>query len=254
MGDDPGSAGRATRVQATVRSYRVGDREEVREICRRTAFRNLGYQAVFEDGELFADYWTRYYTDFEPESAWVAEQDGRVMGYLLGCLDTRRQIRITAWRIVPPLLVRLLWRWATGRYRVPVTHRFLRWLWRKSWREAPPLPLRAFPAHYHCNILVDGYRQNLYTRLALLFLDHAARRGVRGVHGSVLDPQQKGVWQRMVQRFNQEHPGEITHAERPTEFYRDVLAVDEPMVHRAYGGTVERYRRFIEWMAGRYQL
>ena len=56
--------------RATIRPYRPADRETVREICRRTAYRNLGYAAVFEDGELFADYWTRYYTDFEPESAW----------------------------------------------------------------------------------------------------------------------------------------------------------------------------------------
>ena len=33
---------------------------------------------------------TSYYTDAEPQSALVAELDGEVAGYLLGCVDSRR--------------------------------------------------------------------------------------------------------------------------------------------------------------------
>jgi len=241
--------------RATIRPYRPADREAVREICRRTAYRNLGYAAVFEDGELFADYWTRYYTDFEPESAWVAEQDGRVVAYLLGCVDTRRHIRVMARRVVPPILARVVWRWTGGQYRQPVTHRFLRWLVLKSWREAPHIPLETFPAHYHCNVVPEGYRQNLYTRLALGFVDHLLRRGCRGIHGVIIEPKGRGVYQRMLERVSREHPEWFKFtSEKPTDFFRDVLGMPEPMVNRAYGFAVEDYRRLKEWMAERYHL
>src|SRR5258708_37278234 len=44
----------------------------------------------WRDRESFADMFTGYYTDREPESAFVVEADGEVAGYLLGCVDTHR--------------------------------------------------------------------------------------------------------------------------------------------------------------------
>src|SRR5690554_5943019 len=81
---ETGSAGgsRALGERAIVRPYALADRPAVREICRSTAYRGRGSAAVFEDGELFADYWSSYYTDHEPESCLVLELDGAVIGYL----------------------------------------------------------------------------------------------------------------------------------------------------------------------------
>jgi len=45
---------------------------------------------LWRDFESFADLFTSYYTDAEPESALVAELDGVVCGYLLGCIDSRK--------------------------------------------------------------------------------------------------------------------------------------------------------------------
>ena len=42
------------------------------------------HRPVFEDRRLFADFFTAYYTDWEPESAFVMEVGGEVKGYLLG--------------------------------------------------------------------------------------------------------------------------------------------------------------------------
>jgi len=39
--------------------------------------------------ESFADIWTAYYTDEEPESLFVAVQEGEIVGYLAGCVDSR---------------------------------------------------------------------------------------------------------------------------------------------------------------------
>ena len=46
--------------------------------------------AHYRDFESFADMFTSYYTDVEPQHAIVAELDGKVVGYLLSCLDARK--------------------------------------------------------------------------------------------------------------------------------------------------------------------
>jgi hypothetical protein len=62
----------------------------VRRLCCETGFLGKPIDPVFEDRELFADYLTAYYTDVEPEAAFVLEHEGVVKGYLLG---SRRPLR-----------------------------------------------------------------------------------------------------------------------------------------------------------------
>lgn len=78
------------RVGIEVRGYEPADRAAVRRICFETGY--MGDPAAWQwaDGESFADLFSRYYTDHEPESALVAEHEGEVVGYLLGCRDSRR--------------------------------------------------------------------------------------------------------------------------------------------------------------------
>lgn len=85
----------------TIRPLELRDREAVRDICRKTAFRNMGSNRFFEDREVHADYWTRYYTDFRPWESWVVEQDGEVIGYFFGCSDQAHFIRTMTLRILP---------------------------------------------------------------------------------------------------------------------------------------------------------
>lgn len=39
----------------------------------------------FLGGEILADLLMKYYTDYEPESIFIAKTDNRMTGYLLGC-------------------------------------------------------------------------------------------------------------------------------------------------------------------------
>jgi ribosomal protein S18 acetylase RimI-like enzyme len=73
-----------------IRPYAPRDRAAVRELCFETADAGGSAERYFPDRELFADLWMLYYTDREPEALWVAEQEGRVAGYLAGCLDEAR--------------------------------------------------------------------------------------------------------------------------------------------------------------------
>lgn len=253
----PGAEDRSGAGEGLIRPYRSGDREAVREICRRTAYRNRGSAAVIEDGELFADYWTKYYTEEEPESALVVEQDGRVVGYLLGCVDSARFHRAMARRIVPAVLARALWRLATFRYRDPNSRRMLYWLLRYGWQEDPAIPLDRFPAHYHCNILQQGYGKGYYSALAYRFLDELSRRGVERLHGQVQEAASGGPWMRMVESYRRHLGGPALlefFAEKESTFQRYMFGVQKQVMNRAWGAKVEDYRGWLVWAAEKYHM
>ena len=82
-----GSKNGSNESKLEIRPYRAEDRQVIREICCKTAFRNRGCELFFEDKELFADYGTNYYLEYETDLCFTAELDGKVVGYLLGSSD-----------------------------------------------------------------------------------------------------------------------------------------------------------------------
>jgi ribosomal protein S18 acetylase RimI-like enzyme len=76
--------------EVLIRPYEPADRASVRRICHATGYMGEPVDWLWKDEESFADLFTSYYTDAEPESALVVERDGEAAGYLLGCVDTRR--------------------------------------------------------------------------------------------------------------------------------------------------------------------
>ena len=80
-----------------VRPYEASDRAAVRHICFLTGFAGDPVDYQWADEESFADMFSGYYTDREPESTYVAEADGIVKGYLLGCRGSSK-----AWSPVQP--------------------------------------------------------------------------------------------------------------------------------------------------------
>lgn len=105
---------------------------------------------LFSDRDAFADFFTAYYTDYEPEHCLVAESDnGEVIGYIIAAAKKRRYTMWQAWvvlRDVPSIL----WKMVSGRYRKS-DFQFLKWLLLKACRETPKAPKHA--AHFHINIL-----------------------------------------------------------------------------------------------------
>lgn len=238
----------------TIRQYRPEDREQVRQICRETAYRNRGYALFFEDGQLFADYWTRYYLEYEADLSFVVEREGEVVGYLLGCADSARFLKIMKRKILPKIVLKLTWGIVTLRYRRLKTYRFIRWLVFKSWREVPAIPVDRFPAHYHLNLKRDGRFKGGFSGLLQRFLDELERRGIPGLYGIVLEPKKGGIISKMFSAVGEVGLKEEYFAECPTTMYRDVLRDDTPMVNRIYASRLEIYRRFVEFAAARYNL
>jgi len=167
----------------TIRHYEPRDRPAVRQIACDTADRGEP-ASFFSDREVFADILTRYYTDFEPQSLWVADHAGQSVGYLSGCLDDHRYQRVMAWSVVPAAVGRVI---ARGALAHRETWRLLEALVR-TWRSGEfhqPAALAHYPAHLHINIQ-QGFRgQQIGPRLVERFVEQARAAGVSGIHAGV---------------------------------------------------------------------
>ena len=170
----------STSRQVEIRRFRQADREAMRALCCETGFLGKPIDPVFEDRELFADYLTSYYTDCEPESAFVLTVGGEVRGYLLG---SRRPFRQQIYN-----LFNNFWLLARGAFRyrryIPASKKFIRWILTQAWREVPAVPRRA--AHFHFNILPDSRKLATTRALAEAYFEHLRACGEKRVYGQVV--------------------------------------------------------------------
>ena len=165
-----------------VRLFEEKDRASIRAICKRTGQKGHPTRLFFEDEEFVPILFADYYLDYEPESCFVAEVDGRVVGYLVGCKDTRRKIHWLQTKIYPRLCLRILWKILSFQYRNKQTYQTLWWIISRSWRESFRLPLDEYPAHVHFNVDVAYRSGGLGYRLSHTFRQHILDRGVKGIH------------------------------------------------------------------------
>ena len=176
-----------------IRAYRAGDRRHIAAIIAATALRGRPLAAFFEDQPVLLKLFMDYYLRYEPESCFVAERAGRVVGYIMGCKDTRRYQRMVLLRYGPQLVVRVLARLLTGRYRRIATYRTLWWALSRGWREVPEADLKHFPAHAHLGVDAtlqrDGFLIYLcMVRLGDALIRHLCEREIRGLHGQIAEP------------------------------------------------------------------
>jgi len=164
----------------SIRHYEPRDRGAVRRLCCETGFLGKPIDPIFEDRELFADYLTAYYTDIEPESSFVLEQDDVVKGYLLG---SRRPLRQQWHSFFHNLSL-----FATGlaRYRRynPATREFIHWILKNSWREVPAAPRKT--AHFHFNVLPEAQSFAGTHVMLNAYFDYLKSRGEKAVFGQMV--------------------------------------------------------------------
>lgn len=181
-----------TLTEAIIRPFKIEDRAAVRDIAYRTAFRSRGESLFPGLSEPLADFLTLYYTDWEPGSIWVLEKQRRVTGYLLGCTDTPRYIRLMSGKIIPRILCSMplyLLRSGTN----DTTRRVIKWFLLHSWREIPSVPVREFPAHLHFNLLPGSYGLMYASRLLLAFLERLNELGMPTVHFAITERKNGGL-------------------------------------------------------------
>ena len=162
-----------------VRAYLPSDRSAVRMIYGMDEFARPDLQQKYPRySEYLADEMS-YYPDYEPESLFVTEVDGQVVGALLGAVDTAHFEQVYRQRICPLLLRRTL----AGAYGWPGwLPAILRTEWAGRRIKAPDVNRSQFPAHLHIGILPAWRRQGLGGQLMQRYADYLRQRGIPGYH------------------------------------------------------------------------
>lgn len=170
------------RVQLTVRLARPEDVPRIREICYATAF--LGRPAnewIDANFALYTDFWLGYYLKHERENIYVAEIGGKIVGYLTGCYDSRRQHRYMHSGFILDMLKGFMcFKYRIGRKTIALLWRLARDGIRHGY---PRIPWSDYPVHTHYNI-ADGYRgAGILFSLWRPFIRRGYEMGLRRVHG-----------------------------------------------------------------------
>jgi hypothetical protein len=164
----------------TIRSFRKSDRDAVRRLCCQTGFLGMPIDPVYEDRQLFADFLTTYYTDWEPESSFVVERDGEICGYLLGSRKPLRNQLYSFWQNVS-LFLKALTRYFG--YNA-ASRRFVLWILMNGWREVPAAPRRV--PHFHINLLPGARKMSTTRALMSAYLSYLYRCGEKRVYGQIV--------------------------------------------------------------------
>jgi ribosomal protein S18 acetylase RimI-like enzyme len=163
-----------------VRAYRTTDRQAVHFIAAETAFFGTAAEAYLDDRRILSDAVYGYYTDFESEHVLIAEHESQPVGFLTGCYDTVRQLRIWRRLILPKLALSVV----TGRYYLG--RRTLRYavsaIRAVARNEIPAADLHLYPAHLHVNIMPAARGLGLGERLLVTYLNQLWRDRIAGVH------------------------------------------------------------------------
>jgi ribosomal protein S18 acetylase RimI-like enzyme len=164
-----------------VRPYREEDRQSVRRICFETGFMGEPVEWLWRDQPSFADMFCGWWVDRRPQSALVAELEGEVAGYLLGCEDSRLPVgeAIVLLRhfvgracAVRPGTAGVMWRMLGDaprdavRGKLPPTR-----YWDERW-----------PAHLHIDLLPACRGRGVGGRLMGDWLASLRQRGIPGCH------------------------------------------------------------------------
>lgn len=191
-----------------IRQYRREDRQQVRDIAWETAFMGEPASIFFEGKEILADFLTLYFTDYEPESCFVAEVNARVVGYIIGSKDTIHLRKVFKSKISWRLIIKLISSGALLKKKNLIF--FFAYLisFFKGELRLPDFS-KSYPATVHIN-LREGFRNlGLGSRLISVYLDYLTREKISGVYLATLSSKASKFFRK--QGFNLLYQGQRSH-------------------------------------------
>ena len=175
-----------------IRKYVLSDREAIRKISYETSF--LERPGEFcDDVELTADVLTLYFTDYEPESCFVATENNRVIGYLIGSKDSARMKRINYFKIYPLILIELIGR---GTVFHKKTFQFIFHVIKSCLKGEFRTPVAAtlYPAVLHINIQKEYRNRGIGQKLIARYVDYLREYKLSGIQASVMSEKAKNFF------------------------------------------------------------
>jgi len=170
----------AKNTTISIRPYTQSDREPLFKIAADTAFFGDPIEIYLEDRRIFLDLFYRYYTDFEPEHAWIAEANQQVVGFLTGGTDAAKQKEYFNQRLLPQFLALFL----KGHYQTgPKTWAYL-WNMVKARLKKKTVLInhQKYPAHLHINVDKNWRGYGVGRKLMRTYFDQLIDENIPGVY------------------------------------------------------------------------
>ncbi len=167
-----------------IRPFTPEDRQSVRDICADTADKGEPVENFFPDRESLTDLLCGYYTDFEPGSVLVAEDNGRIIGYILGCFDNRRYGLAMMFVILPKAMVKAFCRgvFFSRQFWGIVSGMLRNWPRLLSWRKQS---FHSHEGHLHIGVAKAARHLHIGSQLVDGFLTYARTQHVKTLSASV---------------------------------------------------------------------
>ena len=164
-----------------IRKYKKEDRQTLRDIAFDTALIGESADVFFDDREILSDYLTMYYTDYEPQSCFVAEREGKIIGYLIGAKDVNVLKKVFIVKIVPRLLIKVISRGMLLR-RKNIVFAFSCLIGFLKGEFKMPDFSKDYPATLHINITKAFRNSNIGSMLIAGYLDYLTKEDVKAAH------------------------------------------------------------------------
>jgi ribosomal protein S18 acetylase RimI-like enzyme len=175
-----------------IRPYRPADRDDVARVCLLTGASGGDATGMYSDDTIIPELAAVPYVEYAPELAYVVEDGGRALGYVVGVTDTEAFIQWWSREWAPGFTARHP-RPGPSTQRephIPEAVFLAAGAMPEMWLRIPELD--AYPAHLHINLLPELQGRGFGRRLIELFRGALALRGVPALHLSV-DPENVGA-------------------------------------------------------------
>lgn len=164
-----------------IRKYQSKDRDQLRQIAWNTAFLGKPANIFFSHQKILTDNLTKYFTDYEPQSCFVAEINNKIIGYLIGSLNEKNMQKIYHNRIFIPLILKAL---SCGAFfdkkNIIFSINML-----KSWLKGEFRNIDYsddYPAILHINISREFRQQAIGSYLINAYIEYLKQNNILGVH------------------------------------------------------------------------
>jgi len=202
-----------------IRKYRKEDRSFVRDIAWDTAFLGKPADIFFSNKEILTDFLTLYFTDYEPGSCFVAEYNGKIIGYLIGAKNTNLLNKVFQLKILSRLLIQVISSGILFKKNNPVLFFYLITGYLRQEFKMPDFN-KEYPATLHINLDKNWRSLHVGSGLIDAYLDYLAKEKIPGVYLATMSDEASSFFKK--QGFVLLHKGRRS-------YFRHLLHKDIPI-------------------------
>ncbi len=165
-----------------IRKYKSGDKPSIREIACNTAFMGEPVEKFFTGRIFIADFLTLYHTEYEPQSLFVAEKKGKVIGYLSGARSEKIMDLVFIIKVLPKVILKLIFKGYIFKKNNFLFILFNIFSFLKGEFYTPAFIKKDYPAILHINVDKDYRSSGVGEKLIATYLNYLKNEKIKGVH------------------------------------------------------------------------